>query len=374
MLVALAVSGCDSRGDGTMCELSSQQRLENLERGRYSGLALLQTQSGLFALWSRPDGTYVRALDPNGVPSAPRRRIGSTCEGGLDAAMSDGGVALACMIAPQPAQAKPGGLFVLSLSHEMQIIRRIRVADVGLHANGVTIDHHADGWIVAWNDGHVGGPRVWRADLGAELQANAEPQMLSSPRVSAGMPHLYVDAGRALISWAETWQRRGGVGGHVVVDDGQQLPQEVAETRFAFPTPSVSRDQGGLFVGFRDIRPPFRKSGLYLQRLGQRLRTVGEARRAGRANGRGRPCLQSCAGNLFGASPRTWSRDFIIGVNLFDPQFQQRIRERQVYEFGHRFNDVVTACTGEGLVLLVAEERTMETPHPRLATVTLRCQ
>ncbi len=135
-------------------------------------------------------------------------------------------------------------------------------------------------------------------------------------------------------------------------------------------------DFGGaeFFVGFRDIRPPFRKSGLYLQRLGQRLRTVGEARRAGRANGRGRPCLQSCAGNLFGASPRTWSRDFIIGVNLFDPQFQQRIRERQVYEFGHRFNDVVTACTGEGLVLLVAEERTMETPHPRLATVTLRCQ
>lgn len=367
------VSGCDVVENDAGCRLSPQLRLESLDRGRYTGLELVETAQSTVAIWSRPDGTFARRLAPSGAPTAAAQRVGATCDGGLAAAASGDSILLTCLTGPQPEQGKSGQLLALRLDRDLEVLERAALRPLEGAAAGVDVEALNNGWVLVWNDGGVGGARIWRGELNAALDFVAPPTMVSSGRVHSGAPHLLVHGEEALVTWTETWTQAGVTRGQVVVHNGRQLPRQAAETRFEFPLPSLGQDEDGLFVAFRDIRPPYRKSGLYLQRLDARLRPVGEAKRAGRANGRGRPCLRSCAGNLFGASPRTWSRDYIIGVNLFDGQFEQRIRERQVYEFGHRFNDVATACSGDDLLLLVAEERTLTHQQARLATVTLRC-
>jgi len=368
--LCLFSAGCDNNLTSPTCHSTPQRVVEEISSGRYRGVTLAREAETLYALWSRPEGSFIRALSNSGDPAGAVIRWGPSCPGGMDA-LDGSPLVVACATSGSSAQAKAGRLLVFRLNHGERESRSYAVATLDGHGEGVSIAQYQSSYVVAWHTASEGRGEAWRSVLTPDLQTATPPVRLSSARVSAGPPEVFAHNGDLFVTWAESWLRSGRNAGHVVVQRNEEMPQTVANTRFGFPRPQLLNDSEGLIVAFRDQRRPYPQAGLYLGRINNQLRPLGDPRRSGRADGRGSPSIQRCGETLFTASPRTWAEDHIIGIGLLTPEFRPITPERQVYEDEHRFNDVTAICEGDDLLVLAAEEWTVEHPTARLITVKI---
>ena len=368
----LSLSGCDTSSTLPVCDAVSRQVVERISSGRFRGLSLAREGDDLYALWSRPEGSFLRPLAPNGAPRGRALRWGPACPGGMDA-LSGSPLVVACATAGAPNQAKPGRLLLFQLRGGERQGAGLTVTSLEGFGEGVQLARADERIIIAWHDSSQGGAEAWRSETDSDLRQVSAPEQISSPRVSAGPPHIYIDGDVPLLIWAETWLRNGRNVGQIVLQRGDDVPQRVSEASFGFPRPQVTRDRAGLVVGFRDVQRPLRQAGLYLQRLDERLRPVGLPRRTGRADGRGAPILRTCGDTLFTAAPRSRTDAMSIGIGGFNQDLQRVVAQSQVYEAERRFNDVAALCLDGRLLLLAAEEWTAEHPTARLITLRLSC-
>ncbi len=355
------------------CELGAEHLLGASFGPVFDDVAVARTGRGALALWSAREGTFAQPLGVKGAPSSGSRRLGPPCRGGLAATRAGDGVMVACLEPARLADEKAGAVMLLTLDAQGRVERRQPVGTAGPESEGVAVARLGARTLVAWQDAEIGRQRVWLAALGAPPMT---PHVISQPGTFASGPALLADGSRVLVSWAELWRgdRAGFLHGRIELDDGRGAPHHVAATRWADPWPALARDGRGVVVGFRDLRPPRQHTGLFLARVGGDLEPTGEAVRAGRANGRGRPSLLPCERGLLTLAPRSFGHDVLIGLDRFDGALVHQGIERQVYEYGIDFTHAGAACMGDHAIALVAEQATVRRPRPHLRTFDVRCK
>lgn len=308
-------------------------------------------------------------------PGAPAERLGPACDGGLAVHEGPRHTWLACLTRPYAAKDEPGVLTLRTLAGPHAPPRRHTFAAGSADSAGVALADHPDGGLaLAWH----GAGRVFAGRLAVTEEGDAgelEAALVSAPSARAGVPRLLRDGARTVLTYGETWRDAAGAGGRVVVVDlAGGRPREVAELRGDVPpAPDLARDARGLVVVYREQRPG-RNTALYAQRLRDDLRPHGPSRRVARADEDGRPSALACAGSLVTVTPRRWGQARIIAARVLDASLRDRLPERQLYEWGARFDAVTARCRQDAVSLLVSERSLPGAAPATLQQLVLRCE
>lgn len=361
-----------SDGDHVQCHFGGGGLVVSHAHRRFDDLGLDAVGDQGVAYWSDPTGLFLRPLTDEGEGEGAARRLGPPCPGGIASATRSDTLWLACLRHGRSAQDKAGHVVLLEMSVDGDIRARTTFGQVGPESRGVSVAIGDDGPVVAWHDGSPMAWVVWRTLVDGEQEF--EPRMLSSERTAAGAPFVLESEGRVLTVWPELWSGPDGVTGQLVLHGRTPVPRQVMEVDFARPTPRLAQDEHGLILAFRDRRRPFRKTGLFMQRLSSELMPIGDARRVGRANSDGPPTVVPTAGQVWAIAPRTWGRsEILVGVNVMGADLDALAHEQQVYEYGANFTAGAALWRGDHLLVATAERGTSTRREARIRTITLAC-
>jgi hypothetical protein len=336
--------------------------------------------SDVHAVWSSRDGTFLRALAPDGSPRSDAHRLGPSCAGGVALARTDDATWVACLRRGRPAKDDPGGV-VLWRHTRGDTRQHATFGQAGPEAHGIALVAEAHALMVLWQDTSDGRTRILRADiprsaaprLGAD---DVDTRTLSVDALDGTGPTLTLRDGHAIAAWGEVGSAPDGrTFGRIVVDAGRG-PVDVVDTlSFDAPMPQLlAHGTDDLALAYRDTTSRRDKSGLYVVSLGARLRPIAPPRRIARANGPGGPALAACAGSIFAVAPRTYQRDLLVGITRLTPDLTARGREQQLYEDGRAFAHAAIACTPRGPLLVTGERGTATRPEARLLATPLSCR
>ncbi|MDH5674560.1 MAG: hypothetical protein OEZ06_20705 [Myxococcales bacterium] len=359
------------------CELGTERPVAESPEG-FDDLAVVALSEGALSVWSEPRGLYARRLGADGKPQAAARRLGPRCRGGVATAIAADGPVVVCL-SPRPGpNAVPkhddaGVVVVRTLARDLRPARQWLLSPAGDLSFGVDAVVVDGGLEISWQDASPAGHRVWWARLG-----EGPAQAVSTPGRMATEPSITVHAGRSLLTWVEHWVQGEGLENRVQIARPGAEPRTLLQVDHVAAMPQLFSLGGRLWSAVRDRRRAGRKAGLYVAPIAEGSGSIadkpGEAVRIGRADGKQRPSLCPCMGGLVAATPRSYGRDYFVGINWYDQALRPGRGEQQFYEDAHAFTGADVACVGDHALILIAERAQQGGAPTLLSAVPYRCR
>jgi hypothetical protein len=364
------------------CRFGQEYRIFNSRQKLIDALAVVAVEGEKpIAFWSDAGGLYGRMLDRDGKGFGRALRIDSRCRGGLDAVADKATVYLACLRRSNPTgearqpevdRGQPSGFIALYILDEnLEVQSNRKVGEAGALSKGVSLTVNRHGVRVVWHDGTLSGQSVWLAEInGGRL---APPRVISRNKGLAGAPSILRDSEENKIVWAETWVEGEDLEGEIMLSDGKSAPYSLVDVHYHAAVPQLVRLGGETILGFRDQRKPSEPPGIYVARLGDDNRIVGELVRIARADTEEPPSLSACFKGVVSATPRTYGHDRMVGVNWFDASLSKLGGEQQFCEDTREFSLATSLCIDSRALILIAERGSSTQEYTSIRSASFWC-
>ncbi len=333
------------------------------------------------AFWSDASGLFGRLLDRDGKAFGRAFRIDSRCRGGLDAVVDKATIYLACLRRSNPAgdahqsdvdSEQPNGFVALyAFDRNLEVESNRRVGEAGALSRGVSVAVNRHGVRVVWHDGSRLGQSVRFTEI-KDGQV-MPPRVISRNKGLAGAPFILRDSEEDKIVWAETWVEGEDLEGEIMLSDGKSAPYSLVDVHYHAAVPQLVQLSGETVLGFRDQRKPSDPPGIYVARLGDDDRIVGELVRIARADTEEPPSLSACFEGVVAAAPRTYGHDRMVGVNWFDASLSKLGGEQQFCEDTREFSLASSICIDSRALILIAERGSSTQEYTSIRSATFWC-
>jgi len=364
------------------CRFGQEHRIFNSKQKLIDSVAVAAVKKEKpLAFWSDADGLYGRMLDKNGKAFDRALRIDSRCRGGIDAVADEKTIYLACL--RHSSSADQGQQTDVAIDQSKDLIElyvldknlRVRskrkIGEAGVLSKGVSLAVNQNGVRVVWHDNNGSGQSVWLAEI-KDGQVTP-PRVISRNKGLAGAPSILRDSKENRIVWAETWVEGEELQGEILLSDGKGAPYSLVDVHYHAAVPQLVQLAGETILGFRDQRDLSEPPGIYVARLGDDNRVVGEIVRIARADTVEPPSLSTCFNGVVSAAPRTYGHDRMVGVNWFDASLSKLGGEQQFCEDTREFSLAASICIDSRALILIAERGSSTQEYTSIRSATFWC-
>ncbi|MCA9609477.1 MAG: hypothetical protein KC619_27940 [Myxococcales bacterium] len=370
----LLLAGCDGDAPSTevACAFGETHPIAVSTGPLFDGVALTAVGERVSVVWSERAGLFLRELGPHGAPTAPARRLGPPCPGGVAATGYEGNLLVACLAPGDRDRDRDGALTLLSVGERTETVGR--VGPIAEESRDPVLAVDGARAVVGWRDADVFVARARTSELGPE--GLGEPDALSSEETLASAPSLRFVDHVLFAAWTESWFQDGRPSGHLLVRRDGDPPRPSLTVNDIDVRTHLTSDDRGLLVTLRDRRGRSTSHRSFVGRLDELLRLEPSALESpARADGEdGHPTLVPCGEHVFSVATRRSSREVtMVTLRRLNADLEPVEAEQQIYEYHARFPQAVGLCVEDRLLLAVGERESDAQPHPRLATYELVC-
>jgi len=364
------------------CRFGQEYNVYNSRQKLIDALAVVTVRKTKpIALWSDGDGLYGRMLEKDGKAYGKAHRIDSRCRGGIDASIDKAMVYLACLrLSSSTGEVQEsevdieqlnGSIVLYILDENLSVLSKQKVGEAGALSEGVSLAVNPHGVRIVWHDNNGLGQSVWLAEI--EGGKVAPPRVISRNKGLPGAPFILQDGEETQIVWAETWVEGEVLRGEIVLSDGRSAPYSLIDVHYHAPVPQLVQLASETILGFRDQRKVDEPPGIYVARLGNDNRIVGELVRIARADTVESPSLSACFDGVVSAAPRTYGHDRMVGVNWFDASLSKLGGEQQFCEDTREFSLATSLCIDSRALILIAERGSSTQQYTSIRSATFWC-
>ncbi|MDB4976543.1 MAG: hypothetical protein JWN48_4884 [Myxococcaceae bacterium] len=244
------------------------------------------------------------------------------------------------------------------------------VGRAGRDGHGVALSATQSAIYVAFHDGSIGEHAI--------VLATVENDAVRTLRLShvgqvASEPALLAEGGHVYVTYSELELTRDGAPASTVwlSRDGEPA-RLIARTATYSPTPKLTRDAASLVLSYRD-RHRGTRSELYVVRLDDHGKRVGEPRGVGRANTDGEPSVFGCGELTTALLPREYGGERFVGINALDRELSSVGAGHQLYATGREFVQASGTCLGNGWLLFAADRAAPGKPGSEAVSMHFSC-
>lgn len=364
------------------CRFGPEHRVFDSRQKLFDAVAVVAVRDKKsIAFWSDADGLYSRTLNKNGKVVGRALRIDSRCRGGIAAVADNAMVYLACLRHSDSAgearqldvdSEHPSGFIAFYILDEnLEIKSNLTVGEAGALSKGVSLAVNRKGACVVWHDGTPSVQSVWLAEIkGGSVTT---PRVISRNKGLAGAPSVLRVGEKNKVVWAETWVEGEDLEGEIMLSDGMSAPYSLIAVHYHAAVPQLVQLGTETVLAFRDQRKPSEPPGIYVVRLGDDDRIVGELVRIARADTEESPSFSACFDGVVSAAPRTYGHDRMVGVNWFDASLSKLGGEQQFCEDTREFSLAASVCVDSRALILIAERGSSTQEYTSIRSATFWC-
>lgn len=364
------VAGCGGSAEkAPRCELLPAHVVRSAEAPRFDSVALDVRGEVRLAAWSERAGLFARRLAPHGAPDGAEVRIGERCQGGVALALTEEGALIGCVRPNGDEDASEVALYTLDEALSVKDTRSLGRA--GRDGRGIAVARDGARTYVAYSEGLVGAHTVRRILLEGD---HTEDRVVSRPGRAGSEPSLFVDKGAVHAVFTETdYDAPAQPVVNIVAVDEHENTRTLRKVNVPNPSPSLTRDDRGLVLTYRDRVGSDRRAELYALRLHDDLTKAGEPVKVGRANTEGAPRLFVCGTWRLGLLPREYADERYVAIHALGPRLENLSGGHQFYANSREFVLASGACAGEELLFLAGEQKSPADRGVDLMAMRFRC-
>jgi hypothetical protein len=376
-MLVLALLGCTAKRSSQPCRVESEIVLAETSQSPQA-VALTQTPTGFFAVWSSDKRTFAMRLDVHGMPvngafelpavrplldasgtgsktlwsQLPGSGLASTA---LALAPLSDGAALAALV-----PGNPGFAFLCAIT-EAGPGPWLRLGESGPNATSIDVVTHGDRLWVAWHEGRDAASEIALVSVAME---DDQGKLLCSRRLerpSAVLsPALVSGPSGVLLAFAEVSRASPPkVLIHVErLDENLEGEKSytVGQGSYLHPTVDLVASGNGFGLVFRDDMDDDQVPEYYHVALSAQGEPLSAPTRISQSDGFTGPRLAAQNELIVGAAIRSFQRNLLIGLNRFDHRGRKVGGELQIYADKTDFVRVDVAANEDTTLLVYGED------------------